>query len=232
MTKIHKSEARGYNKFDWLDSWHTFSFGRFVDRERMGFRSLRVINEDIIAPGGGFPTHPHDNMEIITYVVDGALAHKDSMGTGSTITMGEIQKMSAGSGVTHSEFNASNDNPAHIFQIWIMPDKKGIKPNYQQIAVEPAKALNRFTLVGGPPETQAAVTIHQDAKLYIAHAHEGVTVSHNFGKGRYGFVQMVKGQVEINGEILDQGDGLEISNIEKLDVKALADSEIMLFDLA
>lgn len=230
--KHHKSEARGYNKFDWLDSWHTFSFGRFVDRERMGFRSLRVINEDIIAPCGGFPTHPHDNMEIITYVVDGALAHKDSMGTGSVIAPGEVQKMSAGTGVTHSEFNASNDNPAHILQIWIKPDRKDIAPEYQQVTVQPVCTLNQLCLIGSPAGESGTVKINQDARLYVMHLQTDKSVTHEFAEGRYGFLQIVKGKVETQGRILNPGDGLEIGGVDSLEIKALEDSEALLFDLA
>ena len=229
--KIHDRDLRGKTKTGWLDSWHTFSFGSFRDPERVRFRSLRVINEDIVIPGAGFPTHPHDNMEIITYMLSGALAHKDSMGNGAVIRPGEIQKMSAGSGVTHSEFNASNDNPAHLVQIWIMPNVRDIEPGYEQITVDDAQARAGFTLVGGPENMPNVVSIRQDARLYLARPAAGQTIHHAFAPGRGGFLQVLRGELEVEGARLKEGDGLEISDVATLTLTAQADSEAMLFDL-
>ncbi len=230
--KLHERDLRGKTKTGWLDSYHTFSFGDFRDPERMGFRSLRVINEDYIVPGSGFPTHPHQDMEIITYMIDGALEHKDSMGNGSVIRPGEIQKMSAGTGVTHSEFNASNDNSGHLLQIWIRPSERGIKPAYEQIKFDPTQAENEFVVVGSSEGGKNVISIYQDVQLLMAAPMEGTEVSYEFDAGRYGFLQIVSGSAEIDGEILKQGDGLEISNVSAIHVKALADSQLMLFDLA
>ncbi len=228
--KIHDRDLRGRVKGSWLQSWHTFSFGHFHDPKRMGFRALRVINEDIVIPGGGFPTHPHDNMEIITYILDGALEHKDSMGTGSIIRPGEIQKMSAGTGVTHSEFNASNDNSVHLLQIWIKPDERDVAPDYQQKTVRaaPGKGLIQ---IAGREETDQSVSVHQDMKLFSAKMEEGEEITYDFAKGRYGFLQIVRGAVSLNGEALREGDGAELSDVGSISLKADADSEILLFDL-
>ncbi len=229
--KIHKRDLRGRIKTGWLDSYHTFSFSNFRDSERMGFRSLRVINEDFVIPGAGFDTHPHKDMEIITYILKGELAHKDSMGTGSIIRPGEIQKMSAGTGITHSEFNPSNDNPVHLLQIWIKPDKRGIAPGYEQIKIDEKNAEDGWVLVGDREGNDSVVSIHQDARLYMANLESGKEISYNFATGRYGFLQIARGEIELHGEKIRQGDGVEISGEGKIEIKATADSEILLFDL-
>jgi redox-sensitive bicupin YhaK (pirin superfamily) len=231
MMKIHDRDLRGRTKTGWLDSYHTFSFGDFRDPERMGFRSLRVINEDYVIPGAGFPTHPHSDMEIITVILKGELAHKDSTGTGATIRPGEIQKMSAGSGITHSEFNPSNDNPVHLLQIWIRPDTRGIKPGYEQITVDNSNAKNGWTLVGDREGNDKVVSIHQDARLFVATVKAGEKISYGFGAGRYGFLQIMRGGISIHGEAIKQGDGVEISDEKNVEITAEADSEILLFDL-
>lgn len=229
--KIHAREARGRTKTGWLDSYHTFSFGDFRDPTRMGFRSLRVINEDFVIPGAGFPTHPHNDMEIITYILNGQLAHKDSMGNGSVIGPGEIQKMSAGTGITHSEFNPSNDNPVHLLQIWIRPDAKGLEPGYEQIRVDERNAREGWILVGDRHASDKVVSIHQDVRLFLARLPEGQEISYRFAPGRHGFLQLAKGLLALNSGEIRQGDGLEISEEEGIKLTALAESEILLFDL-
>lgn len=226
--KIHERDLRGRTKTGWLDSYHTFSFGDFRDPERMGFRSLRVINEDFVIPGAGFPTHPHSDMEIITVILKGELAHKDSMGNGATIKPGEVQKMSAGSGITHSEFNPSNDNPVHLLQIWIRPDTRGIAPGYEQITVEPQEG---WTLVGDREGSGKVVSIHQDVKLFTAVLKAGEKISYEFAKDRYGFLQIARGEIDLHGETIRQGDGVEISGEGKIKITAKADAELLLFDL-
>ena len=231
MMKIHDRNHRGKTKTGWLESYHTFSFGDFRDPERMGFRSLRVINEDFVIPGAGFPTHPHSDMEIITVILKGELAHKDSTGTGAVIRPGEVQKMSAGSGITHSEFNPSNDNPVHLLQIWIRPDARGVKPSYEQIKVDENNAKNGWILVGDRTGTDSVVSIHQDVRLFLAKPKKDQKISYDFASDRYGFLQIAHGEISIDGEVIKQGDGVEISGEKKIEITASADSEILLFDL-
>lgn len=230
MIRIHDRDIRGTTKTGWLDSKHTFSFGNFMDPTRMGFRSLRVINDDVVIPGAGFDTHPHSDMEIITYILKGELAHKDSLGTGSTIKPGEIQRMSAGTGILHSEFNPSNDNGVHLLQIWIRPEKRGLEPSYEQKTITPKEG--EFVIIGDRKGSNGAITIHQDVTLLMAQLNDGQETSYDFSKGRSGFIQVVKGRVELNGETLKEGDGAEISDTDTINVKAVADSEVLLFDLA
>ncbi len=232
MIKIHDRDIRGRTKTGWLDSYHTFSFGNFFDPARIHFRSLRVINDDKVISAAGFPMHEHDNMEIITYVMKGAVAHKDSLGNGSVIRPMEIQKMSAGSGIAHSEFNASNDNDVHLLQIWIIPDTRDITPGYEQKSIDPEKVKGRFHLIGDPHGTDGAVTIRQDVKLYLAQLEDGQTLSHDFAAGRGGFVQVTRGMATLNGEMLKEGDGAEISDVDRITFVAHSDAELMLFDLA
>jgi quercetin 2,3-dioxygenase len=229
--KIHDRDLRGRTQMGWLDSYHTFSFGHFRDPNRIRFRSLRVINEDYVAGGSGFPTHPHDNMEIITIVLEGALQHRDSMGNGSVIKAGDIQKMSAGSGITHSEFNASSDETCHLYQIWIMPDTKDIDPNYEQMSLDTRKE-GQFNLIGSREGGEGQIKIYQNVNLYHAKALEGSELSHNFEGGRNGFLQILRGAVEIGGETLKEGDALELSGEPALDIKISSDAELLLFDLA
>lgn len=230
MIRIHDRDIRGTTKMGWLDSKHTFSFGHFMDPKRMGFRSLRVINEDWVIPGAGFDTHPHSDMEIITYILKGELAHKDSLGTGSTIRPGEIQRMSAGTGIEHSEFNPSNDNGVHLLQIWLRPEKRGLAPSYEQKTIRPQEGV--FTVIGDRNGGDDAVTIHQDATLLVAHLKDGQETSYTFEKGRGGFIQVARGRITLNGETLKEGDGAEITDTDKITVSATADSEVLLFDLA
>ncbi len=230
MIKIHDRDLRGKTKTGWLDSAHTFSFGHFHDPARMGFRSLRVINDDRVIPGAGFGTHPHNNMEIISYVLDGSLEHKDSMGTGSVIKPGEVQRMSAGTGVTHSEFNGSKDDPVHFLQIWIEPKTKGLEPSYEQKPLNVNKG--EFVLIGDRHGSDGAITIHQDVKMYLVHLEEGQSASYSFEPQRGGFLHLVRGQVTLNGESLKEGDGAEITDVETVTIAAQEPSEVLLFDLA
>lgn len=231
MFKIHDRGARGRTQTGWLDSFHTFSFGNFRDPKRMRFRALRVINDDVVIPGAGFDMHAHDNMEIVTYVLRGALAHKDSLGNGATIRPMEIQRMSAGTGIEHAEFNASSEEDVHLLQIWIMPDERNTAPSYEQKAIDADKVKNRLHLIGDKYGTDGAVTIRQDVRLYLARLDEGRSVTHEFARGRGGFMQVTRGHVAMEGETLKQGDGLEIEDVPSVTFTAGTDAELMLFDL-
>jgi redox-sensitive bicupin YhaK (pirin superfamily) len=232
MITPRKSADRGRTKIDWLDSRHTFSFGDYHDPGQMGFRTLRVINEDRVSPGAGFPTHGHRDMEIITYILEGALEHKDSIGTGSVIRPGEAQRMSAGAGITHSEFNHSKTDPVHFLQIWITPSARAIAPGYEQRTIDDAKARGGFAPVGSPDGRDQSVKIHQDAVLSVAKLERGQTVGTNLKKGRHGWVQVARGEVAVNGIALAQGDGAAISDEEKVTIVADSPAEVLLFDLA
>jgi hypothetical protein len=232
MITPRRSADRGRTKLDWLDSRHTFSFGDYYDPGQMGFRTLRVINEDRVRPGAGFPTHGHRDMEIITYILEGALEHKDSIGTGSIIRPGEAQRMSAGAGITHSEFNHSKTDPVHFLQIWITPSARAIAPGYEQRAIDDAKARGGFAPVGSPDGRDQSVKIHQDAVLSVAKLARGQTVGTNLKKGRHGWVQVARGNVTVNGIALAEGDGAAISDEEKVAVVANSPAEILFFDLA
>ena len=223
---------RGRADFGWLDSRHTFSFGEYYDPRHMGFRALRVINEDRVKPGHGFGTHPHRDMEIISYVLDGELGHKDSMGTGSVIVPGDVQRMSAGTGVLHSEMNPSASKPVHFLQIWLMPAQRGIEPSYEQKTFPPIEKQGRLRLVAAPDARDGALTIHQDVDLYsgVFTAGEGTRVE--LRPGRHAWVQVVRGALTLNGEKLDQGDGAAVSDESALDLKATEDAEVLVFDLA
>ncbi|WP_375205141.1 pirin family protein [Hyphococcus sp.] len=230
MITIRKGVDRGKANYGWLDTRHTFSFANYYHPDHMGYRALRVMNEDRITPGGGFPTHPHESMEIITYVLEGSLAHKDSTGGGGVITPGMVQYMSAGSGVSHSEFNASKSEPLHLYQIWLLPNERGGAPRYEERQV--ADTVNgALTLIASPDGRDGSFAIRQDASLYAAKVAEGETLSHDFADGRYGWLQVAKGGVEIGGLMMQAGDGAKIAEEEAVSFRALADSEILLFDL-
>ena len=231
MIDIRRSAERGGGDFGWLKTQHSFSFDTYHDPRFMGFRSLRVINEDWVQAGHGFPLHPHRDMEIITYVLDGAIEHQDSMGNGSIIRPGDGQRMSAGTGVRHSEANASKTEAAHLLQIWILPDRRGHEPGYEQKAFPEAEKRGRLRLIASPNGADGSVTIHQDAKLYASLLNPGQAVKHELGKGRYAWLQVARGAVELNGKILNQGDGAAISDEQQLIVKATKDAEVLLFDL-
>jgi quercetin 2,3-dioxygenase len=232
MISIRHSNERGGGDYGWLNTRHTFSFDQYNDPRFMGFRSLRVINEDVVAPGGGFPTHPHRDMEIITYVLEGALQHKDSLGTGSVIRPGDGQRMSAGTGIRHSEMNASTREPVHLLQIWIMPDSRGHEPGYEQKAFPHEEKRGKLRLLASPDGADGSVTIHQDARLYVSLLSPGDEVTHRLAKGRYAWLQVAKGAVELNGKPLQQGDGAAVSDEPTLSVKGTKDAEVLLFDLA
>lgn len=235
MISIRPAEARGHANHDWLDTYHTFSFADYYDPKNVHFRSLRVINEDKVAPGYGFGTHPHNDMEIITYVLEGALAHKDSMGNGSAIVPGEVQRMSAGTGVMHSEFNHSKDEEVHLYQIWIFPEKKGIDPGYEQKFFSDEEKLNKLRVIASPDAENGAVKIHQDAKLFATILEEGKSVTHDLKRGRGAWIQVARGSVTVNGRALKAGDGAAISDEEKITLKGNGNgkkAEVLLFDLA
>jgi redox-sensitive bicupin YhaK (pirin superfamily) len=232
MISIRRSAERGGGNFGWLNSRHTFSFDSYYDPRFMGFRSLRVINEDVVAPASGFPTHPHRDMEIITYILEGKLEHKDSLGTGSIILPGDGQRMTAGRGIRHSEFNPSQTDPVHLLQIWIMPEKNGLEPSYEQKTFPESEKRGNLRLIASPNGAQGSVKINQDAQLYVSLLSPGEEVSHQFGNQRYGWLQVAKGTVELNGAKLNQGDGAAISEEQKVQIKGTKDSEVLLFDLA
>lgn len=229
MINIRHSEDRGHNQLPWLDSHFTFSFDRYYDPDHVQFRSLRVINEDVIAPAQGFPMHPHRDMEILTWILEGALEHRDNAGGSGVIRPGELQHMTAGSGVMHSEFNPSPKNPAHLLQIWLLPERKGLAPSYEQLAFPDSGLRGKFNLVAGP---KAPITIHQDASLYIARLNEGDKAKHAIAPGRHAWVQIARGAIELNGRELKAGDGAAISGESELSVKAREASEVLAFDLA
>ncbi|MGA7329622.1 MAG: pirin family protein [Rhodomicrobium sp.] len=229
---LRKSEARGRANFGWLDSKHSFSFGHYYDPDHMGFGPLRVINEDRVAPGGGFPTHPHSDMEIISYVLEGALEHKDSLGTGSVIRPGDVQRMSAGTGVRHSEFNASDKEPVHFLQIWIIPERKGLKPSYEQKSFDAASKRGKLCLIGSRDGRNGSVTIHQDADLYSTLLEPGDSVSHVLAAGRGGWIQVSRGAITVNGQLLQAGDGMAIEEAGELHFEAEISAEVLLFDMA
>ena len=228
---VRRSEERGKTKIAWLDSRHSFSFGEYYDPQHMAFRSLRVINDDKVAPGMGFGTHPHRDMEILTYMVSGELQHKDSMGNGRIIGQGELQAMTAGSGITHSEFNPSRTTPAHLLQIWIIPDQRGLTPSYAEWkqGAGPAKDL---TLLASPTAEDGSVLIHQDVRLFLGKLEAGKTVTHRLRPGRAAWVQLISGEVEVAGEQLHPGDAVAVEQVEELTLNTREPSEFLLFDLA
>jgi redox-sensitive bicupin YhaK (pirin superfamily) len=232
MIAIRKAAERGHTKIDWLDSRHTFSFGDYMDRSYMGFRQLRVINEDRVQPAKGFPTHSHRDMEIISYVLEGSIEHKDSLGNGSTIHPGEVQRMSAGTGITHSEFNHSASELVHFLQMWILPGATGIKPGYEQQRFDREKSRNRWLLLAAPEGQGGAVAIHQDASLWLCNLEPGNTVQFALKNGRHAWLQVARGQVEVNGNSVGPGDGAAVSEERSLDLTAESASELLLFDLA
>ena len=227
---IRRANERGHAEHGWLDTYHTFSFADYYDPKWMGFRSLRVINDDLVMPGMGFGTHPHRDMEIITYILSGALEHKDSMGNGRVIRPGEVQYMAAGTGVKHSEFNPSKDEAVHLLQIWIQPDAMGVKPRYAEksLANAPAGTLNLVTSKTG---RDGSIAIHQDADLWLGKLNPGNSVTHKLAKGRNAWVHVAEGQVSLNGKTLGGGDAAAISNESALELNATKPSQVLLFDL-
>lgn len=232
MMTVRRAAERGHADHGWLDTWHTFSFADYYDPEHMGFRALRVINEDVVAPGQGFGTHPHRDMEIVTYVLAGALSHRDSMGNGSIIRPGEVQRMTAGTGITHSEFNASRENTVHLLQIWLLPRQRGLTPGYEQKAFSADERRHGLRLVASPDGRDGSVTIETDALLFASLLAPGEKVSHPLSRGRHAWLQVARGAVTLNGTPLSQGDGAAVSDLERLDIVASEDAEVLLFDLA
>ena len=228
MIQIRHRDERGHFDHGWLNTYHTFSFDRYYDSQHMGFRALRVINEDRVAPAQGFGTHPHRDMEIITYILEGALEHKDSMGTGSIIRPGEVQRMSAGTGITHSEFNPSKSEPVHLLQIWILPEARGIKPSYEQKQINRGEMKGKLRLIASREPSDDAVRIHQDVRLYGTILN-GDAVRHELEHGRYAWVQIARGSVDVNGAALAAGDGIAISDEPQLTLSG--NGEALLFDL-
>jgi hypothetical protein len=232
MLTIRRAEHRGHANHGWLDSHHTFSFADYHDPKHMNFRALRVINEDRVAPGRGFGTHPHRDMEIISYVLDGGLTHRDSMGNGSIIRPGEVQRMSAGTGVQHSEQNASKEQPVHFLQIWIVPERRGLEPSYEQRAFDAAERDGVLRLVVDPEGREGALKINADARIYATLLGVGATVEHPVPRGRHAWVQVARGVIEIDGETLKAGDGAAISEAERVGLTAVEPAELLVFDLA
>jgi quercetin 2,3-dioxygenase len=233
MLAIRPAQDRGIANFGWLDSRHTFSFGEYHDPNHMGFADLRVINEDKVAPSQGFPTHGHQDMEIITYVLQGALEHKDSIGTGSVIYPGDVQRMSAGTGIRHSEYNASKTESVHLLQIWILPEQKGIEPSYEQKNFATTEKQGKLRLVGSRDGRDGSITIHQNVDLYAAALAEGESVSYTFAPNRVGWLQVARGNVQLNDRNLSAGDGVAIAQESLIALKGMVqDAEVLLFDMA
>ncbi|AFY88463.1 quercetin 2,3-dioxygenase [Chroococcidiopsis cubana SAG 39.79] len=232
MITLRQSQERGHANHGWLDSYHTFSFANYYDPSHMGFRSLRVINEDRVQPGRGFGTHGHRDMEILTYVLEGALEHKDSIGNGEIVRPGEVQRMSAGTGIMHSEFNPSATEPVHLLQIWILPDRQGLEPSYEQKAFSVAERQGKLRLIAAKDGRDGAVTIHQDVNLYSAILQPQDRVTYQLQPNRYAWLQVARGAVALNGHSLNAGDGVAIGAAELLEISSDRDAEILLFDLA
>jgi len=232
MISIRRSEERGRADHGWLDSRHSFSFADYHDPDHMGFGALRVINEDRVAPGAGFGTHPHRDMEILTYVLDGALAHKDSLGSGSVIRPGDVQRMSAGRGIRHSEYNASETEPVHFLQIWILPEARGLEPSYEEKHFAADERRGRLRLLASRDGRDGSLTVHQDVALYGGLLDLGDEVTHRLEPGRRAWLQVARGALALNGHSLEQGDGAAIRDGERLVLHATRPAELLLFDLA
>lgn len=232
MLAIRRARDRGYANHGWLESWHTFSFADYFDPAQMGFGTLRVINDDRIAPAQGFGTHPHRDMEIITYMLEGTLEHQDSMGHRMVLRSGEVQRMSAGTGVSHSEFNASGTDSVHLLQIWILPERQGLAPEYEQKPFSLEESPARFRLIASPNGREGSLTIHQDVLLYAARLSEDDTLEHHFMLGRRGYLHVATGDLILDGHLLRAGDGVRISQQERIALGSPKRAEILLFDLA
>jgi redox-sensitive bicupin YhaK (pirin superfamily) len=231
MLTIRQSNQRGHFNHGWLNTYHTFSFDQYYDPRYLGFRSLRVINEDFVAPGRGFPKHGHRDMEIITYILEGALKHEDSIGNGSVIRPGDVQRMTAGTGVRHSEFNGSTDESVHLLQIWIIPNADNLQPGYEQKAFSLEERLNRLRLIASADGRDGSVTVNQDISLFASIIDAGQQVEYAIDEKRYGWLQVARGAVEVNGEQANQGDGVVIVAESSLKIRAAEPSEVLLFDL-
>jgi redox-sensitive bicupin YhaK (pirin superfamily) len=232
VISVRNANDRGAVNMGWLDARHSFSFGDYHDPEHMGFGPLRVINEDRIQPSQGFGMHGHRDMEIVTYIIEGALEHKDNMGNGSVIRRGDVQRMTAGTGVRHSEFNHSNETRTHLLQIWLLPESAGLAPGYEEKKFSDAEKRNRLRLIASRDAREDSLKIHQDVDLYATILDNGLKLEHQFKKGRRGWVQVVKGDVMLNGEALGSGDGASISGETRVTLTAVAEVELLLFDMA
>lgn len=231
-TTLRRSQERGHANHGWLDTYHTFSFANYRDPAHMGFRALRVINEDVVLPGQGFGAHPHQDMEIVTVVLEGALEHKDSLGSGSVIRPGDVQRMSAGSGIFHSEFNHSQEESVHLLQIWILPERRGIEPGYEQVHFPREERVNQLRLVASRDAREGSLTIHQDASIYVSILEAGHAVVHELGAKRHAWIQVTSGSLELGDLTLEAGDGASVSEAERLELRTQAGAEFILFDLA
>lgn len=232
MIKVRHAAGRGRTRISWLDGRHTFSFNRFYDPEYMGFRSLRVINDDVVAPGGKFGMHPHENMEILTWILSGSLVHEDSTGARGEIRPGDIQRMSAGTGVFHSEANGSQTEPVRLLQIWLLPEKEGLEPSYEEKHFPEEERRNALRMIASREADNGAAKIHQDARVYASLLDQDAQVEHELAPGRHAWVQVARGEVVLNGTALSEGDGAAVSEETKLALKAVSPAEILLFDLA
>jgi quercetin 2,3-dioxygenase len=231
MITVRKAQQRGLTRLPWLDSRHTFSFGEYYDPAQTGFSVLRVINDDRVAPGGGFPSHAHRDMEIVTYVLEGALEHRDNLDNHSVIPAGDVQRMTAGTGIVHSEFNPSRTEPVHFLQIWILPSKAGLAPAYEQKTLDGKDGRGRMRLVAAPAGHDAALEINQDARIYIGAFDRGQSAAAEIGRGRRAYLQVARGKVALDGVELDTGDGARLSDEGRIELTAVAPAELLLFDL-
>jgi redox-sensitive bicupin YhaK (pirin superfamily) len=232
MIQIRRAAERGHFDHGWLDTYHTFSFGDYFDPRHMGFRTLRVLNDDRVQPGEGFGMHGHRDMEIVTYVLGGALQHRDSLGNGSILRAGQLQRMTAGTGVRHSEFNPSHAESVHLYQIWLLPQQNGLQPGYEELDLKEEDKRGRFRLIASPDAADGSMTIHQDARLSLASLSPGEHVSHEIGPGRAAWLQVLRGSVNVLGKDLAAGDGLAVADESVLTTRAAVPSEVLLFDLA
>lgn len=230
--RIRRSGERGYADHGWLRTWHTFSFAGYFDSKHMRFRSLRVMNEDIVAPGAGFGTHPHNDMEIVTLVLSGSLEHRDSMGNGEVLKAGELQRMTAGSGLTHSEFNPSKDDPLHLYQIWLYPREKGLQPSWEQKAFDPVLRRNQWQVVASPDRREGSLLIHQDAILFLTDLQPQSSVFCDVTAGRAAWFQILRGSANLCGESVSAGDGVAVEDSMRLEISSGSGAEILWFDLA
>jgi len=231
MLTARRARDRGHANHGWLDSYHTFSFADYYDPRHMGVSNLRVINDDTVAPGKGFATHSHSDMEIVSYVLEGALEHKDSMGNGSVIRPGDVQRMSAGTGVTHSELNPSREEAVHFLQIWLQPNRRGVEPGYEQRHFPASERRGRLVLLVSPDGRDGSLSSHQDALLYGTSLEDGEDLGYPLGSGRRGYVHVVRGSVDVNGEALHGGDGATVEDVEEIALKAIGSAEVLVFDL-
>ncbi len=232
MIRVRKANERGHADYGWLNTYHTFSFASYRDPNQMGFRSLRVMNEDRVAPGKGFDEHAHKNMEILSYVLSGQLEHKDSMGNGEVLTPGEFQRISAGTGIRHSEFNPSSTEPTHFYQIWLEPEREGIPPSYEQRRFDDSRVQDRFGLVASQDGEEESLTVHQDARVYLSKLAANTRLRFDISSGRHAWVQVLRGSISLNGMMLGGSDGAAVSDESSLRIESDQDTELILFDLA